>query len=72
VVIGRRLVVVNLRPDHRAAFSSAFFVIVWPLPGVLRRVRARYPFAAEAAVILPDHLHALRTLPEDDADFTLR
>jgi putative transposase len=34
-----------------------------------RRVRARHPFAIEAAVILPDHLHAIWTLPDGDADF---
>src|SRR5207247_1617102 len=31
--------------------------------------RARHPFAIEAIVILPDHLHAIWTLPEGDADF---
>jgi putative transposase len=35
-------------------------------------VRARHPFTIEAAVILPDHLHAIWTLPEQDADFALR
>jgi putative transposase len=37
-----------------------------------RQVRARHPFTIEAAVILPDHLHAIWTLPEHDADFALR
>ncbi len=37
-----------------------------------RRVRARHPFAIEAAVILPDHLHAIWTLPDGDADFATR
>lgn len=35
-------------------------------------MRARHPFTIEAAVILPDHLHAIWTLPEQDADFALR
>src|SRR6266566_4810837 len=35
-------------------------------------VRARHPFAIEAAVILPDHLHAIWTLPDGDADFATR
>jgi putative transposase len=34
-------------------------------------VRARHPFTIEAAVILPDHLHAIWTLPEQEADFAL-
>jgi putative transposase len=37
-----------------------------------RHVRARHPLTIEAAVILPDHLHAIWTLPEHDADFALR
>jgi putative transposase len=37
-----------------------------------RSVRARHPFAIEAAVVLPDHLHTIWTLPEADADFATR
>jgi putative transposase len=37
-----------------------------------RRVRAQHPFTIEAAVILPDHLHAIWTLPDGDADFATR
>ena len=36
------------------------------------KVRARHPFMIEAIVILPDHLHALWRMPEDDGDYTLR
>ncbi|MEX1201590.1 MAG: transposase [Methylophaga sp.] len=36
------------------------------------RVKQRYPFTIDAMVILPDHLHAIWTLPEDDADFPMR
>jgi hypothetical protein len=35
-------------------------------------VRRRHPFDIEAIVVLPDHLHAIWTLPEGDADFALR
>jgi REP element-mobilizing transposase RayT len=42
------------------------------LRAVFRQVPARHPFTIEAAVILPDHLHAIWTLPEQDADFALR
>ncbi|HEX5362758.1 MAG TPA: transposase [Gallionella sp.] len=34
--------------------------------------RERHPFVIDAIVILPDHLHAIWTLPEGDRDFALR
>ena len=34
-----------------------------------RWTRNRYPFHIDALVVLPDHLHAVWTLPVDDADF---
>jgi len=37
-----------------------------------RQTRVRHPFVIEAIVVLPDHLHAIWTLPEDDADFATR
>jgi putative transposase len=33
-----------------------------------RRVRAKTPFHIDAWVVLPDHMHCLRTLPKDDTD----
>jgi putative transposase len=36
------------------------------------KVRERHPFQIDAWVLLPDHLHAIWTLPPDDANFTLR
>jgi putative transposase len=36
------------------------------------RCRALYPFRIDAWVVLPDHLHAVWTLPKDDADFSTR
>jgi putative transposase len=35
-------------------------------------VKTRHPFRMDAVVILPDHLHCIWTLPEGDADFSLR
>src|SRR4051812_35349477 len=37
-----------------------------------RATRVRHPYSIEAIVILPDHLHAIWTLPGDDADFATR
>ena len=43
---------------------------------VLRRAfsatRDERPFVTDAFVVLPDHLHAVWTLPEGDADFSTR
>jgi putative transposase len=47
--------------DHIASLRSAF-----------RYTRTRHPFQLDAIVVLPDHLHAIWTLPEGDADFPLR
>jgi putative transposase len=47
-------------------------VHVTQLRQAFRDVRRRHPFAIEAIVILPDHLHAIWTLPADDADFAVR
>jgi putative transposase len=38
----------------------------------VRIVRHQHPFVIEAIVVLPDHLHALWTLPPSDADFAGR
>lgn len=44
--------------------------------GILREavktVKQRHPFHIDAFVVLPDHLHAIWTLPPDDADFATR
>ena len=34
--------------------------------------RRTHPFAINAFVVLPDHLHAIWTLPPDDSDFSVR
>jgi putative transposase len=39
---------------------------------VLAEVRREHPFAIDAWVLLPDHLHCLWTLPEGDNDFSRR
>jgi putative transposase len=42
------------------------------LRAAVRIVRHQHPFVIEAIVVLPDHLHALWTLPPGDADFAGR
>lgn len=38
----------------------------------IRYTQQRYPFAIDAMVVLPDHLHAVWILPPGDADFPIR
>lgn len=38
----------------------------------VRRVRGLRPFHIDAWVVLPDHMHALWTLPEGDAEYPFR
>ncbi len=42
------------------------------LRAAFRYVQARHPFAIDAIVILPDHLHAIWRLADGDADFSTR
>ncbi len=47
--------------DHVAALRSA-----------VKLTRRQHPFTIDAVVVLPDHLHIIATLPEGDADFSIR
>ena len=38
----------------------------------IEKVRQSYPFQIDAFVLLPEHLHCIWTLPQDDADFSTR
>jgi len=51
----------SLLVDHIAALRTAF-----------ARTRAERPFTTDAIVVLPEHLHAVITLPEGDADYPAR
>ena len=42
------------------------------LRGAFARTRSERPFHCEAMVVLPDHLHAVWTLPPGDCDFATR
>lgn len=42
------------------------------LRDAVRRVRSSRPFTIDAFVVLPDHLHAVWTLPPGDDDFSTR
>jgi putative transposase len=42
------------------------------LRAAFRDTRRRHPFTIDAIVVLPDHIHAVWTLPAGDADFSIR
>ncbi|MBD9467631.1 transposase [Pseudoxanthomonas sp. PXM01] len=42
------------------------------LRDTVRHTRQRHPFVIDAMVVLPDHLHAVWTLPPGDTDFPMR
>ncbi|MEO6839554.1 MAG: transposase [Bradyrhizobium sp.] len=42
------------------------------LRAAVKQTHKRNPFAIDAVVVLPDHIHAVWTLPPGDADFSLR
>ena len=44
---------------------------IW-LHNAIINTQKRYPFTIDAWVLLPDHLHCIWTLPEDDNDFSVR
>jgi REP-associated tyrosine transposase len=52
--------------------SSALIDHVTALRAAFRTARHERPFTIDAIVILPDHLHAIFTLPDGDADFSGR
>jgi len=75
-------------PNYRRAFVPGgcwFFTVnllerrrtllvdrVDALRAAFEQTRRSYPFEITAIVVLPDHLHAVWTLPPDDADFATR
>ncbi len=59
---------VNLAERRRALLTTH----IEALRAAFRRTRHQHPFTIDAIVVLPDHLHAVWTMPEDDADFALR
>jgi len=52
--------------------SSLLIDHIGELRAALRYVRQRHPFALDAIAVLPDHLHAIWTLPNGDPDFPVR
>jgi putative transposase len=55
----------------RQPILASIASVAW-LREVTRQVKRRHPFRIDAMVVLPDHLHAIWTLPEGDHDFSTR
>lgn len=51
----------NLLVEHIAELRDAF-----------RQAKARMPFQVDAIVVLPEHIHAIFTLPADDDNYSSR
>ena len=51
----------NLLVEHIAELRAAF-----------RQAKARMPFQVDAIVVLPEHIHAIVTLPEGDDNYSSR
>lgn len=57
--------------ERRAAILGNDLARDW-LRAAFRDGRQRWPFRVDALVMLPDHLHAIWTLPLDDTDYSKR
>jgi putative transposase len=52
--------------------ASLFTDHIVALRESVRRIRETHPFHIDAMVVLPEHLHAILTLPSGDADYPIR
>jgi putative transposase len=52
--------------------SDLLVEYVEDLRDVVKKVKQQHPFHIDAMVVLPDHLHAIWTLPKEDADYPKR
>jgi putative transposase len=59
---------VNLA-DRKLSLLTAHVEV---LREAFRLTRQRHPFTIDAIVVLPDHVHAVWTMPDGDADFATR
>jgi putative transposase len=52
--------------------NSLLITNIDSLRNAVRQVRAKHPFHIDAWVVLPDHMHAVWTLPPGDSDYSSR
>ncbi|MGN1287047.1 MAG: REP-associated tyrosine transposase [Bradyrhizobium sp.] len=65
---GRFFFTVNLADRRQALLTDR----IDALRAAFRETQQRHPFSIDAIVVLPDHLHAVWTMPDGDADFSMR
>ncbi len=59
---------VNLAERHKNTLVDEIDI----LRKVMNKVKQQYPFKVDAMVVLPDHIHAIWTLPVNDNDYPTR
>ena len=60
--------IINLADRQKTLLTDEFD----KLRASFNRVKRHHPFLLDAMVVLPDHLHLMMTLPENDDDFATR
>ena len=60
------VVTFNRRPILTQSLARQILGNVW------RSVQERYPFTVDAICLLPDHIHCIWTLPENDTNYSMR
>jgi putative transposase len=60
------VVTFNRQPILTSSLARAILHAAWS------KVQSRYPLIIEAICLLPEHLHCIWTLPEGDANYSLR
>lgn len=56
--------------NRRSIFNNEQSIAV--LKNAFRAVRIKHPFDIDAIVVLPNHIHCIWTLPENDTDYAKR
>ena len=56
--------------QRRPIFTCSEYVALFK--AAINKTKRKYPFSLNSIVILPDHLHCLWKLPENDNDFSTR
>jgi putative transposase len=69
LVAGGTFFITATLADRRSHALTDHIVV---LRSAVRVTRRQHPFAIDAVVVLPDHIHLIMTLPDGDADFPIR
>jgi len=68
--LGRMYFFTVVTYDRQKIFCSDEMVLV--LRNACKAVMQKQPFEMDAAVVLPDHMHCIWTLPDGDIDYSVR